>query len=126
MIPLLFKASQALNVGRTIATIPKGDLQVEKDKYFLFGRRTSQEETTKGQLQKELNFLFKRLVIDAHDLEDGPFEWWRVNEVVFSNMGFLVCQYLAIPSSQIESERIFLIVGILSNIRHSTCGNTEI
>ena len=85
----------------------------------MFVTGTSEGEATKGQLQKELS-LFGRLVIDAHDLEDERLEWWRINEVVFPNVGFLACQYLAIPGSQIESERIFSVAGILSNIRHST------
>ena len=55
-------------------------------------------------------------MIDAHDLEDGPLEWWRVNEIVFPNLGFLVRQYLGILDSQIEIERIFSVVGILSTI----------
>ena len=56
---------------------------------FFFGIQASEKEASEGQLKKEL-FLFKRLVINAYDLEDGPLEWWRINEVVFPNVGFLV------------------------------------
>jgi hypothetical protein len=37
-------------------------------------------------------------------------------------MGFLARQYLGIPGSQIETERIFSVAGILSNLHRSKIG----
>ena len=54
----------------------------------MFGCADSLEEAVEGLLLKELS-LFRRLVIDANELEGRPLEWWRVNEVLFPNVGFL-------------------------------------
>jgi hypothetical protein len=74
----------------------------EVDQFCLFGAGTSEEEAAEGLLLKELS-LFRRLVIDSSDLEGGALEWWRVNEALFPCVGFLACQYLGIPGSQIET-----------------------
>jgi len=39
--------------------------------------------------------------------------WWRINEGRFPNIGFLVKQILGISSSQIETECVFSLVGLL-------------
>jgi hypothetical protein len=45
-----------------------------------------------------------------------------VNEAVFPCEGFLARQYLGIPGSQIEIERIFSVASILTNLRCSRLG----
>ena len=49
-------------------------------------------------------------------------EWWRVNEASFPCVGFLARQYLGILGSQIETERIFSVASILTNLRRSRLG----
>lgn len=71
--------------------------------------------------RKELS-LFRRLVIDKEDLQEGPLTWWKHNEAKFPNVGFLARQYLGIPGSQIEIERIFSVAGVLMNLLRTKLG----
>jgi hypothetical protein len=87
----------------------------------LFGTATSPEEATEGTIVKELS-LFHQLVIDKEDLQEGPLNWWKHNEAKFPNVGFLACQYLGILGSQIETERIFSVAGVLTNLRCTKLG----
>jgi hypothetical protein len=91
------------------------------DQFSLFGAGASEEEAAEGLLQKELS-LFRHLVIESRDLEEGLLEWWRVNEALIPCVGFLARQYLGIPCYQIETKRIFSVAGILTNLRRSMLG----
>ncbi len=44
-------------------------------------------------------------------------QWWHKHEAMFPIVGFLAPQILGIIGSQIETERIFSLVGILINLR---------
>ncbi len=44
-----------------------------------------------------------------------PLQWWEKNETMFPIVGFLACQILGIVGSQIETEMIFSLIGILTN-----------
>jgi len=46
-----------------------------------------------------------------------PLQWWEKHEAMFLTIGFLVHQILRIVGFQIETERIFSLVGILINLR---------
>jgi hypothetical protein len=46
-----------------------------------------------------------------------PFQWWQKHEAMFFTIGFLAQQILEIVGSQIETKRIFSLVGILVNLR---------
>jgi hypothetical protein len=47
-----------------------------------------------------------------------PLQWWEKHEVMFPIVGFLAWQILRIIGSQIETERIFSLVGILINLKN--------
>lgn len=85
---------------KTPTTLSRADVceSLEVDRFSLFGVGVSKEETAEGLLQKELS-LFRRLVIESRDVEEGPLEWWKVNEVLFPCVGFLARQYLGIHGS---------------------------
>ena len=122
LLPLLMQVHMHLN-PKTPTTSSQADAceSPEVDQFSLFGAGASEEEAAEGLLQKVLS-LFRRLVIESRDLEEGPLEWWRVNEALFPCVGFLARQYLGILGSHIETERIFLVVGILCNLRRSRLG----
>jgi hypothetical protein len=46
-----------------------------------------------------------------------PLQWWEKHEAMFPTIGFLVHQILKIVGFQIETKRIFSLVGILFNLR---------
>ncbi len=44
-------------------------------------------------------------------------QWWGKHESMFLTIGFWACQILGVVGSQIEIERFFSLVGILTNLR---------
>ena len=122
LLPFLMQVHMHLN-PKTATTSSQADAfeSLEVDQFSLFGAGASEEEAAEGLLQKELS-LFCRVVIESRDLEEGPLEWWRVNEALLPCVGSLARQYLGIPGSQIETESIFSVVGILTNLRRSRLG----
>jgi hypothetical protein len=122
LLPLLLKAHVYLNPK---AVVEESDARSshlpEVDQFCLFGAGVLEEEAAEGLLLKELS-LFRRLVIDSSNLEGGALEWWRLNEALFPCVGFLARQCLGILGSQIETERIFSVASILTNLRRSRLG----
>ncbi len=45
-------------------------------------------------------------------------QWWGKHEAMFPTFGFLACQFLSIVGSQIEIERSFSLVDMLTNLRN--------
>ena len=81
----------------------------------MFGQGASSEESAYALVRGELS-LFRRLVIPPSESLD-PLAWWRVHENHFPNVGHLAKQILGIPGSQIETERVFSIAGVLTALR---------
>ncbi len=56
-----------------------------------------------------------------------PLAWWEKHESLFPRVEFLARQIIAILGSQIETENIFSLVGILTNLRRYClqCDNLE-
>jgi len=54
--------------------------------------------------------------IDAKDIK-CPLEWWGKHESLFSIVVFLACQIFRIMGLQIEIEKVFSLVGILTNLK---------
>jgi hypothetical protein len=54
--------------------------------------------------------------VDAKNIK-CPLEWWKKQKFVFPIVGFLVKQILRIIGFQIETEKIFSLVGILTNFK---------
>jgi hypothetical protein len=122
LLPLLQQAWAALNLVPEHNKEVNNDEDVpEVDEFILFGAAALLEEAMEGAIVKEL-YLFRRLVIDKEDLHEGPLNWWKHNEAKFPNVGFLARQYLGIPGSQIETERIFSVAGVFTNLQRTKLG----
>jgi hypothetical protein len=59
---------------------------------------------------------FRRFHVDVKDIKNPP-QWWEKHEFKFYVVGFLAKQILRIIGSQIEIERIFSLVGILTCLK---------
>lgn len=90
------------------------------DENSLFGSTASNDEAIVGHLKAELS-LFRRLHIDPKDCEN-PLAWWKDREVQFPNVGFLARQILGIVGTQVETERIFSVVGLITDARRRHIG----
>ncbi len=54
--------------------------------------------------------------VDLKEIKN-PFQWWEKHESRFLIVALLVRQILGIVSSQIETEHIFSLVEILTNLK---------
>ncbi len=54
--------------------------------------------------------------MDPKDIK-CPLQWWGKHEAMFLTIDFLAYQILSISGSQIETKRIFSLVGIYINLR---------
>ncbi len=107
MIPFLIMCFERLNLN-TIAyatTIDDAGLELEEN---MFKMGASIEESFQALVTGEL-FLFIFSFACGN-----PLTWWCMHEGQFSNVGFLAKQILRIPSSQIEIEWVFSLVGVLT------------
>jgi hypothetical protein len=69
---------------------------------------------TKKFVKKQL-LVFWHYLVDVKEIK-CPFQWWEKHETMFPTIQFLICQILGIVGSQIETKRIFSLVGILINL----------
>jgi hypothetical protein len=60
--------------------------------------------------------LFKRLYVILITCVD-PLAWWWIHETQFPNVSFFAKQILGISRSQIETEHVFNLVGVLTALR---------
>lgn len=90
------------------------------DENSLFGSTASNDEAIVGHLKAELS-LFRRLHIDPKECEN-PLAWWKDREVQFPNVGFLARQILGIVGTQVETERIFSVAGLITAVRRRHIG----
>jgi len=58
----------------------------------------------------------------ALDQENSSLNWWKKYESMLPVVGFVTRNYLAIPGSQIEVERIFSVSGLLTGLRRCNLG----
>jgi hypothetical protein len=72
-------------------------------------------EPTMELVNKEL-LIFKRYQVDVKNIK-CPLQWWEKYENMFHVVGFCAKQILGIIGFQIEKERIFSLVGILTSFR---------
>ncbi len=104
VIPFLIMCFERLNLN-TIAyatTIDDARLELGKN---MFGMGASIEESFRTLVTREL-FLFIFSFACGN-----PLTWWCIHEGQFLNVGSLAKQILGIPSSQIETEWDFSLVG---------------
>jgi hypothetical protein len=81
----------------------------------IFEQTTSISELAEELVKREL-LVFKRYQLDVKDIK-CPLQWWQKHEAMFLIVGFLAPHILGVVGSQIETKRIFSLVGILSNLR---------
>jgi hypothetical protein len=81
----------------------------------IFEHTTSTSEPTKELVNREL-LIFKKYQLDVEDIK-CPLQWWQKHETMFLTIGFLARQILGVVGFQIEIERSFFLVGILTNLR---------
>jgi hypothetical protein len=82
----------------------------------MFGVGSSIEESSHALVTREL-FMFKKLPSLPFVYVD-PLAWWCIHEGQILTMGFLTKQVLGILGSQIEIERVFNLVGVLTTLKH--------
>jgi hypothetical protein len=87
----------------------------EKNSLDIFEMSVGTNEPTKEVGNKKL-LMFGRFQLNVKDIK-CLLEWWAKHEFLFPTMAFLVRQILGIVGSQIEIERIFSLVGILTNLK---------
>jgi hypothetical protein len=68
------------------------------------------------ELFKEEMLIFQCYQVDVKEIK-CPLQWWEKHEAMFQTIGFLVRQILGIVGSQIDIEKIFSLVEILTNLR---------
>jgi hypothetical protein len=115
LIPYLVKVHKFMNPGGSPTTTLD-----HAPSNILFGAPASAEEACEGILIAELS-LFRRLTI-VHPEAEEPLTWWKLNASRFPSVSFLARQILAIPGSQIETERIFSIASVLTSLRRCRLG----
>jgi hypothetical protein len=92
------------------------DERVEKDMSLdIFKMTSSTSEPTRELVNREL-LIFKHYQVDVKDIKCA-LEWWEKHESLSPTIGFCVKQILGIIGFQIEIERIFSLVGILTSFK---------
>ena len=91
---------------------------------ILFGDAASPEEACEGILIAEVS-LFRRLQIPVEEAA-SPLAWWKTNATRFPTLAYLARKFLGIPGSQIETERIFSVAGILTSLRRCRLGLSNV
>ena len=57
---------------------------------------------------------------------ENPLHWWKAHESQFPTVAFLARQVLGIVGSQIETERVFSIAGVLTALRRCRLGSKNL
>jgi hypothetical protein len=60
--------------------------------------------------------IFRRYQVNSKEIK-CPFQWWTKHETIFPRVGFLTSQIVWIVGSQIETERIYSLTKIFTNLR---------
>jgi len=81
----------------------------------IFQQIASTSKPSKELVNREL-LIFKRYQVDPKDIK-CPLQWWGKHEVMFPIVRLLADQILNILGSQIETERIFSLASILTNLK---------
>jgi hypothetical protein len=81
----------------------------------VFGSLAFTKEVAMRLIRVELS-LFKRTTMPIDPF--SPFIWWAEYEQQFPNLAYLARQVMGIVGSQIEIERIFNMVGVITSLKH--------
>ena len=91
---------------------------------ILFGDAASSGEACEGTLVAEVS-LFRQLQIPFEEAA-SPLAWCKANATRFPTLAYLARQFLGIPGSHIETERIFSVVGDLTSLRRCRLGLSNV
>jgi len=92
------------------------DQRVEEDVSLdIFEIIIDTSELAMELVNKQL-LIFKCYQVNVKDIK-CPLQWWEKHEGMLPVIGFCVRQILEIVGSQIETEKIFSFVRILTNIK---------
>ncbi len=75
---------------------------------------TNISETIMKLVNREL--IFRHYQMDVKDIK-GPLQWWEKHESMFPIIGFCAKQIFKIVGFQIETKKIFSLVGILTSLQ---------
>jgi len=115
LMPFLLTIYHALTPNSTIVTsIASTVVEVG-----VFGSLTFTEEIAMGLIRVELLF-FRRTIMPIDPF--SPFIWWAKHEQQFPNLAYLTRQVMGIVGSQIEIERIFNMVGVITSLKRCQLG----
>jgi hypothetical protein len=95
----------------------------EDSNLYIFQQTASTSEPSKEFVTREL-LIFKCYQVDPKDIK-CLLQWWGKHEVMFPIVDFLAYEILSIIRSQIEIERIFSLVGILTNLKRCCLQSTK-
>jgi hypothetical protein len=82
----------------------------------IFEMTTNISESTMKLINKKALLIFKHYQVDVKDIKCS-LQWWEKHESMFLTFCLCVRQILGIIRSQIETKRIFSLVGILISLR---------
>jgi len=80
----------------------------------IFEQTLKASEPTTKLVNREM-LIFIRYQVDSKEIK-CLFQWWAKHEAIFPILDFLVGQIVQIVGSQIEIEKTFLLVGMLTNL----------
>jgi len=90
--------------------------RVEKDRSLdIFEMTSSTSELATELVNKEL-LIFRHYQVDVKDIK-CPLQWREKHESMFPTFGFCARKILGIIESQIETKKIFSLIGILTSPR---------
>jgi hypothetical protein len=115
LMPLLLTIYHALTPNSAIVTSVASTV-VELG---VFGSLAFTKKVAMGLITIEL-LLFRRTAMPI-DLF-SPFIWWAKHEQQFSNLTYLAQQVMGIVGSQIETKRIFNMVGVITSLKRCQLG----
>jgi hypothetical protein len=116
LVPLLVATFHLQNLG----SIDPIDALVVTNRNSIFGQVTSNGATLQGLLKNEISLFHHLHVKLEHYLL--LLTWWKSHELQFPNISFVARKILKILGSQIETKRIFNIVGVLTSLCHCRLG----
>jgi hypothetical protein len=108
--------SKHLNLGHVEGPPPLAPINDDS----LWGVTTSTKEISFSLMKSELS-LDHHILVDDNNVK-SPLQWWKDHAKQFSNVAFLACQFLGIPSSQIGTRHIFSVARILTSLQQCQLG----
>jgi hypothetical protein len=90
-------------------------LLVEENETIMFSVGASMEESSQTLVIKELSLSWRLAILPP--IRVDSFAWWKTHEGQFPNVSFLAKQVFGILKSQIETKKMFNLVGVLITLK---------